>query len=569
MPLSNESSSYQGGESTTIDPLAPLEHLAQGLIGVAGQIVLGLLVGLVGARLMRHRHLHWSWAAVGLGLIVLARPLLAGSTTTLGVAVLSALLRSRRWHSEDLEAGADLAEIAMSRSHPRDALRLALAVVRSRLSRWSARRALGRWSSCPTPPVATLFGGRGGGRRGQGDELVLGGDRHGRPVSITLGGSGGGSHTLVLGATGSGKTVTQAAILTQAIARGMAAVVIDPKGDPALRKAAGGAARVAGRRFLEWSPTGPSVYNPYARGGETEIADKALAGERYTEPHYQRQAQRYLGHVVRALLDAGREVSLSSLVAMLDPARLEVLARELPPERARPVQDYLDSLTARQHSDLTGVRDRLAIMAESDVGPWLDPETPDAECFDLLEAIRTRAVVYFDLRADSRPLLSQMLGGAVVLDLQTAVATLQADPVGALVVIDEFSALAAEHVARLFGRARSAGVSLLLGTQELSDLRLPGREALQEQILGNLTSVIAHRQVVPESAELIARLAGTRGAWSTSWGNGDRVTRTRVREYVLSPDEIKRLTPGCAAVIRLAGRDRVAVARVLSPSVHL
>ncbi len=72
------------------------------------------------------------------------------------------------------------------------------------------------------------------------------------------------------------------------------------------------------------------MYNPYARGGETEIADKALAGERFTEPHYQRQAQRYLGHAVRVLRATGREVSLAGLVEALDPGALELLARELP-----------------------------------------------------------------------------------------------------------------------------------------------------------------------------------------------------------------------------------------------
>ena len=81
-----------------------------------------------------------------------------------------------------------------------------------------------------------------------------------------------------------------------------------------------------------------------------------------------------------------------------------------------------------------------------------------------------------------------MLAAAIVQDLQATVAELQGRPVPTLVVIDEFSAVAAEHVVRLFGRARSAGVSLLLGTQELSDLRLPGRERLLEQVMGNLSS---------------------------------------------------------------------------------
>ncbi len=134
------------------------------------------------------------------------------------------------------------------------------------------------------------------------------------------------------------------------------------------------------------------------------------------------------------------------------------------------------------------MRDRLAIMAESDVGRWLDPATPGAESFELLDAVRSGAVVYFSLRADCRPLLAQMLGAAIVQDLQTVVSALQERPARCVVVIDEFSAIAAEQVAGLFARARSAGISLLLGTQELSDLRLPGHGMLQEQVLGNLTS---------------------------------------------------------------------------------
>ena len=226
---------------------------------------------------------------------------------------------------------------------------------------------------------------------------------------------------------------------------------------------------------------------------------------------------------------------------------------------------YLDSLTSRQRGELGGVRDRLAIMAESDVGSWLDPATPGAESFELLDAVRSGAVVYFSLHADTRPLLAQMLGAAIVQDLQTVVAALQEHPARCVVAIDEFSAIAAEHVAGLFARARSAGISLLLGTQELSDLRLPGRETLQEQVLGNLTSLIAHRQVVPASAELIARLAGSRGAWRTSVSSDGRSTRTRVSEPLISPEEVMGLATGQAAVLRLSSPRSAAVARMHSP----
>ncbi len=253
------------------------------------------------------------------------------------------------------------------------------------------------------------------------------------------------------------------------------------------------------------------------------------------------------------------------LVEAFDPGSLELLARELPRQSARAVHTYLDSLTSRQRGELGGVRDRLAIMAESDVGPWLDPTTPGAECIELLDAVRSGAVVYFSLHADSRPLLAQMLGAAIVQDLQTVVAALQEHPARCVVAIDEFSAIAAEHVAGLFARARSAGISLLLGTQELSDLRLAGRETLQEQVLGNLTSLIAHRQVVPASAELIARLAGGKGAWRTSVSSDGRSTRTRVSEPLISPEEVMSLATGQAAVLRLSSPRSAVVARMYSP----
>lgn len=523
-----------------VNPLAPLGELAHWLVGTTIDVALGLAIGMIAARQLRVRHLHWSWAASTLVLVVLLRAPLGHLAPVLAVAALSASIRSRRWHREDIEAGSDLAELAARRWRPIDLLRTSA----NSLELHRRRSGAAGWFL--------------------GEQLILGRDERGGLVSIPFGGAGGGTHTLLVGATGSGKTVTQTWMAVRAIERGMGAIVIDPKGDHDMRAAVARAARSAGRTFIEWTPEGPSVYNPFAAGSETEIADKLLAGERFTEPHYLRQAQRFIGHVVRALRSAGHEVSLRAIVEHLDATRLELLARDLPEDEARATHAYLDSLTSRQRADLSGVRDRLAILAESDVGPWLDPCCADRRRFDLLEAVQARAVVYFDLDADSRPLLTQMLGAAIVQDLQTTVAALQGRPMPTVVVIDEFSALAAEHVVRLFGRARSAGISLVLSSQELTDLRLPGREKLLEQVMGNLTVLLAHRQVVPQSAELIGSLAGTRGAWRTSRHGDGRLTRTRTREQVLEPNEVMRLGPGWAAAIVLSAGGRARIARVFS-----
>ena len=73
---------------------------------------------------------------------------------------------------------------------------------------------------------------------------------------------------------------------------------------------------------------------------------------------------------------------------------------------------------------------------------------------------------------------------------------------------DRFAAIAV-------GRARSAGISLVLGSQELADLKVAA-DGLRDQVLGNLDALIGHRQNVPESAELIAAIAGTKAAWVTT-----------------------------------------------------
>jgi len=384
-------------------------------------------------------------------------------------------------------------------------------------------------------------------------------------VAIALGGERG-SHSLIVGATGSGKTVTEALIAARAIEAGRGAVIVDPKGDSLLRDAARDAAARAGREFREWTPHGTTSYNPYAHGSAAEIADKALAGEQWSEPHYLRQAQRYLAHAARTLAALDETPTPVRLAELMDPRRLELAARALPDEdHARRVFDYLDSLDARQRAGLTGTRDRLAILAESELGPALEPR-PGVAALDLLRAIRAREVVYFALEADRLPLLARMLAAAIVGDLVSVAAACQAAPVPTLVALDEFSAIAPEGVARLFGRARAAGFSLLLATQELADLRA-ARAELLEQVLGNVENVIAHRQSVPDSAELIARIAGTRTSWrSTQQLAGalptGRSTRTAVREFAIHPDVIRALPSGCAVVSGARGH---AVARIHHP----
>jgi Type IV secretion-system coupling protein DNA-binding domain len=534
------SPTYEAPEGGS-NPFAPLGSMVDWIGSTTLHVVLGILLGWGVARLMRSQQLSWSWAGVAFVVWLVLRPLFGGLGLTLGVAALSAASRGRRWRREDIEMGGDLAQIVRSFQGPLDA-------VRALNGKVAVRRLLSHGAS--------WF---------RGDEVLIGQDvQDGGLVRIPLGGPTGGTHTLVLGAAGAGKTVTMTGIAVHGVEHGMGAVLVDPKEDPKMLEHARDVAEREGRLFVHWTPEGSVLYNPYAYGSDTEIADKLLAGEHWSEPHYLRQAQRYIGHEVRVLREAKIVVSLANIVRYLDVRELDGLVQGLPEQRVEKVQAYLKSLSGAQQNGLSGVRDRLAVMAESDVGQWLDPATAGVASFDLLEMVKQRAVVYFSLQADRRPLLAQMLGAAIVQDLQSTMATLQGQGIPTVVVIDEFSALAAEQVSHLFGRARGAGMCLILGTQEFADLRVPGRQQLQDQVMGNLTSLIAHRQVVPASATLIAEVAGTQGAWSTSVSSDGRRTRSRGREYMVHPDEIKSLPRGHAVVIVPTGRRPVRIAGIFS-----
>lgn len=220
-----------------------------------------------------------------------------------------------RRHWRELQVGGDVALRARQRTG-------VPAAARHRIAHW------------------TVVRGRALSARG----LLLGLDRLGA-VRIPLGGYSG-VHTLVVGATGSGKTVTQAWIAAHAIAAGHVAIVIDPKGDHALRQAIKTTAQLSGAPFQEWTPEGPCVYNPYARGSDTELADKLLAGEDWTEPHYLRQAQRYLRWVIEAVRGAGRPLDLATIVKHFPAPELELLSRKMN-GRGSSLQRYLDGLTPR------------------------------------------------------------------------------------------------------------------------------------------------------------------------------------------------------------------------------
>jgi hypothetical protein len=326
---------------------------------------------------------------------------------------------------------------------------------------------------------------------------------------------------------------------------------------------------------------GPSHWNPLAHGNATELKDKLIGTERFTEPHYQRAAERYIQTVLQVLehTHPGRPPTLDEVVRMMDHRRLPSVARELPEPLAERITDYLDGLTGDQVSAIRGLGTRLAILTESHSAPFLTP-APDGRGteVDLHRALSGGEVVLLSLNSGRYGKLAAQLGTLAVQDLVCAAGERLAndgDPgrPQAIVGIDEFSALGSDHVMQLIARGREPGVVVVLATQELADLDRAAH-GLRDQVLGTAAVKIAHRQDVPASADAFAQMVGTVRVWEETRRIGGsafarydtgRGTRREVERFALHPNVIKELRTGEAVVITKQPAARARTVRVGPP----
>ena len=410
------------------------------------------------------------------------------------------------------------------------------------------------------------------------DGVALGVDANGRQVVLSDHQLS--AHGLILGASGAGKSTTLLRILTDRVARNQPVIALDMKGSPSFAAELQAAAAAAGRPFVLWSIDGPSHWNPLAHGNPTELKDRLIATERFSEPHYKRAAERYAQMALGVLAHAhpGRPPTLAEVVTAMDPRRMPGMLRDLPRPLAARVQDYLAELTPDQVSAVKGLRTRLALLSESGAGPFLEPAPDPAAQIDLRAALSGNPVVVFSLNSSRYPGLAAQLGTMVVQDLVSAAGERLAESDGArlppaLIGIDEFSALGADHLIQLVARGREPGLSVVFATQEFADMdrAAPG---LRDQLLGNAAVKIIHRQDVPDSAVTAAQLAGTHQVWERTIQTGGgllgrydtrRGTRRQVERFVIPPNQIKRLTTGEAILITKQPSAQTRAMRVRPP----
>lgn len=359
-------------------------------------------------------------------------------------------------------------------------------------------------------------------------------------------------HTLAIGTTGSGKTTGIANIIESAMVRRYPLFYVDGKGDLELAKRVQRFALDQGTPFYLFSMVGESFkYNPIVFGGFTSKKDRIVELRHWSEDHYRKIAEGYLQTVFKILAKTGITLDLHSLAKHLAPEALYQLARQL--GDASLVKD-IEKLEEKKR-DISSLIAEIENIAESEIGHLFDCSSGNVITLD--KAFAEKAVVYFCLQPLAFPAYAETLGKLIINDIKSLLASLlnQTEKIKLYTIFDEFSIFAGDQIVNLVNQGRGAGVHAVLSTQSLSDILRKGDEALLGQILNNTNNYIIQRQNNPNDAEVLANLIGTESTFevtaqlSTDQGCTGLGSVKQTREFILHPDDIKRLTLGQAIFV--------------------
>ena len=387
------------------------------------------------------------------------------------------------------------------------------------------------------------------------------------------------THTLVVGASGSGKTTTIMSKARDAIKRGQGLVFVDLKGGPDVPDVLSKFAKRYGRKFSHWTlqprnvpysgpdMQGPAYYDPLARGEATRRKDLLIASRDWSEEFYKIEASNYLQLLFYIIIaNPNPEVStLSDVVSLLNPRALMA--------RAKPLIDnpiYADiiagieslndeRISPQKRNAIEGLRSQLAVILNSVAGQWLNVD-PKGHNINLKEAAHNGDIVVFSLDSSNYQELASLVANLIIQDLKTVTSELRDDPSSQpmQIFIDEFSAIGSENIIGLINKSRDAGLPVTLATQALGDLRRVN-EAFLDQLIGIVSSYIIHRANKEDDAQVYAGLTGkvkrkrfsqnvdyVKSRWS-GMGKGAGTGGGRVEEveeYLITPNEIQQLGMG-------------------------
>jgi conjugal transfer pilus assembly protein TraD len=368
---------------------------------------------------------------------------------------------------------------------------------------------------------------------------------------------------LILGTTGSGKTRMFDLFITQAILRGEAVIIIDPKGDKELSENAKRACAALGQpdRYVHFHPGFPDEsvrIDPLRNFSRvTEIASRLAAlipSEAGADP-FKSFGWQALNNISQALVIAHERPNLVTLKRFLESGTASMVTKAVrayatrniidgetifdrymveagsPEKEARAASKFyseivqeqkpspeLEGLLSMYHHDKTHFSKMVAnllpimnMLTAGDMASLLSPDYKDLDdprpITDNKKIINNAQVVYIGLDSLTDPTVGSAIGSLWLSDLVSVAGDrynygIDIKPVN--IFVDEASEVINEPTIQLLNKGRGALMKMFIASQTIADFeaRLGSKEKAR-QVLGNLNNVYALRVLDPETQEFI------------------------------------------------------------------
>jgi hypothetical protein len=303
------------------------------------------------------------------------------------------------------------------------------------------------------------------------------------------------AHMLVAGATQAGKSTLVKRHVEGLCRLGHSLLVLDGKADPALAAFL----RDLDSRATIWSPGQPVAPLDLLKGNVSEFAAKLIDIHRWTEPHYRAINHRYALQLGAYFALSGEPRTPATVLRLLVPDNLDAAADALGTQLRR-ASDTARAETALAITTYTadllrdptrrlviaGLADRFAGIVEGALAGCLD-DSPGA--LPLETILVADQPWYMGLPGDTMPDEVAALGAWLLRELARIAhhrRSVSDRAHQAHVIIDELSALGhgALQLEPVLARARDAGISVVVTTQALADVRALS-PTLPDQLLAN------------------------------------------------------------------------------------
>lgn len=369
-------------------------------------------------------------------------------------------------------------------------------------------------------------------------------------------------HTLIVGTTGAGKSRSFDLMITQAVLRGEAVIIIDPKGDKDLKHAAQRACGMAGHpeRFVFFHPGFPEQsarLNPLKHFSQpSELASRIaqiIPSVNGTDP-FKSFGQKSLDNIIQGLvflngsptlvelrryleggpgqlvLDAlkkhivtiygetglhqvlnGKQVGIDAIATRLIRHYREYLQKEHPNQNLEGLISMFEHDRTHFGKMVASLLPVMNMLTTGELGQMLSPNMRDAKdtrpVVHSAGIINNAQVAYIGLDSLSDGMVGSALGSLLLADLASVAGKrynygVNNRPVN--VFVDEAAEVINDPCIQLLNKGRGALIRMVIATQTFADFSArTGSDAKARQILANVNNLIALRVLDSETQKYI------------------------------------------------------------------